>query len=311
MLGLQYFGWTAQWSPYFLVFLILIGLLYFLGIGKFRDRFKDSESVSTKMKVYFVSGLAVIYIAHGSPLDLLGHLIFSAHMTSMALAFLIAPPLILLGLPDWMLRPVMNRFFSGRASVLFHPLTTILAFNGLFSFYHFPAVHDYVMTHYFVHTLYYIILYASSLLMWWYMVSPLPDWRRLSDLKRLGYVFVAGVLLTPACALIIFAKDPLYAIYSDPATWTQALGYCAPGVDVAWLLQQTGGPSFFALIEPLHDQQLGGVIMKLIQECMYGAILFYIFIRWYRSENVGEDLNPTVDQEEDISLGTSGQFNRI
>lgn len=308
MLGLQYFSWSAQWSPYFFAFMLLLGILYLLAVGKYRHRFANSKPVSLKQKLFFLSGLAVIYLAQGSPLDLMGHLMFSAHMTSMSLSYLIAPPLILLGTPNWMIRPFIERFFSGRLGVIFHPITTVLAFNGMFSFYHMPAVHDYVMTHYVVHTLFYILMYVSAFLMWWYMVSPLPDWRRLSDLKRLGYVFVAGVLLTPACALIIFAGAPLYATYSDPQVWAQALGYCAPGVDITWLLQQVDGPGFFTLIDPTHDQQLGGVIMKLVQEIMYGSILFYIFIRWYRRENPGEDLNPHTEDQE-LSVNT-GQLNR-
>jgi putative membrane protein len=30
---------------------------------------------------------------------------------------------------------------------------------------------------------------------------------------------------------------------------------------------------------------LGGVMMKLIQEAVYGSILIYVFKQWYRKEN--------------------------
>jgi putative membrane protein len=304
MLGWQAFSWSAQWSPIFLACLIFAGLVYWLYTGKYRHRFSGSQPVSVKTRAFFISGLAVIYIAHGSPLDLMGHLMFSAHMTSMSLAYLIAPPLLWLGTPDWMIRPVIEKYFTGRAKFVFNPVFTLLLFNGLFSFYHLPVIHDYVMTNYAVHTLFYIALYIAALLMWWYMVSPLPDWNRLSDLKRLGYVFANGVLLTPACALIIFAGAPLYAIYSDAETWVQALGYCVPGMDAAAFLKQYGGPGTFALMDPVHDQQLGGVIMKLTQETVYGAILFYVFIRWYRRENPSETLDPL--EEHDIDLNSGG-----
>ncbi len=54
-------------------------------------------------------------------------------------------------------------------------------------------------------------------MMWWPMLNPLPEYQTLSDIKKLGYMFVIGILLTPACALIIFATAPLFATYTDPA----------------------------------------------------------------------------------------------
>lgn len=40
----------------------------------------------------------------------------------------------------------------------------------------------------------------------------------------------------------------------------------------------------------LHDQQLGGVLMKVIQEIVYGVMLFYVFIEWYRKERDEENM---------------------
>jgi putative membrane protein len=34
----------------------------------------------------------------------------------------------------------------------------------------------------------------------------------------------------------------------------------------------------------LHDQQLGGVLMKVIQEIVYGVVLFHVFFEWYKKE---------------------------
>ncbi|WP_371919043.1 cytochrome c oxidase assembly protein, partial [Pseudomonas sp. 2822-15] len=51
--------------------------------------------------MYFHLGLLAIYFGFGGPLYVLGHLMLSMHMLSMAIVYLIAPPLILLGLPSW------------------------------------------------------------------------------------------------------------------------------------------------------------------------------------------------------------------
>ena len=39
----------------------------------------------------------------------------------------------------------------------------------------------------------------------------------------------------------------------------------------------------------VEDQQLGGIVMKLVQEVMYGAILAYVFYNWYKKEHADSD----------------------
>jgi putative membrane protein len=293
MLGISDFGIRALWSPGMLIIVTTLAVLYILAVDQFRVRwFKESTPVAIEKKIAMLSGLAVYYVAQGGPLDLLGHLVFSMHMLSMSLSYLVVPPLIIFGIPDWMLRrvigiPWISRIFHR----VTHPILTLVLFNMLFSLYHLPAVLDYVMTNYLVHTLFFAILLCSAFLMWWNVVSPLPEHERLTDVKKLGYVFANGVLLTPACALIIFADTTLYATYSDPVIWAKALGYCVPiGSDV--ILSMFSGPEEFAFFPPLDDQQFGGVMMKLMQEIMYGAILFYLFLRWFRRENPAHTVDP-------------------
>jgi putative membrane protein len=115
-----------------------------------------------------------------------------------------------------------------------------------------------------LHNSYHLVLLASAFLMWFPVFSPLPEWNRLTDLQRMAYIFANGVLLTPACALIIFAKDMMYDPYLD-----------AP-VIIPWL-------------HGMDDQQMGGVVMKIIQEIVYGFVLAYSFMKWYRMERREED----------------------
>lgn len=156
-----------------------------------------------------------------------------------------------------------------------------------------PDNHDYIMTHYTVHTLYYIALLVSATLMWWLVYCPVPEWNRISSLMKLGYIFLSGLLLTPACVMIIFANDPLFAVYSDPEVWVKAMGYCVSG-DSQAMLSSFNGPAFFNLMSPLEDQQLGGIIMKLLQEFVNAAALYMVFMQWYRHERSRED-EPSVD----------------
>ncbi|WP_274653029.1 cytochrome c oxidase assembly factor CtaG [Paenibacillus humicola] len=289
MLGLQYFSFDAIWSPIFLFVMVAIGIGYFYLAGPWRLKHApEAPAVTAGQKIWFVCGATLFYFAQGGPLDLLGHLLFSFHMTDMAISYLIVPPMLLLGIPEFMWRAAFGKPFWRRLNLLMHPILTLLLFNMLFSVYHMPQIHDYVMVHFAVHRFYYGLLLVTSVMMWWQIVCPVKDWNRLTDLRKMAYVFANGMLLSPACALIIFAGSPMYSTYNDPEAWAKAMGYCVAG-DPSALLALFKGPSFFSLMSPLEDQQLGGIIMKLVQEIMYGAILAYVFFHWFKREHRDSD----------------------
>lgn len=300
MFGLAYFKWEDVWSPVFLAVMLLITAGYLVLTGPIHDRMGTGKPVTVGRKVLFLLGMAVLYAAQGGPVELLGHMMFSFHMVSMALSYLIAPPLLMLGLPDWTWSRLAGWLSGGplsRLRFLTHPIVAAVVFNGLFSLYHFPAIHDYVMLHFTVHRLYYAVLFIAAVLMWWTLVKPVPDHSEVHGLKQMGFIFLNMVLLTPACGLIIFAPEPLYATYSDPAVWAKAMGYCVSG-DPGLLLSRFGGPEFFGYLEPAIDQQVGGIIMKFIQEIIFASMLAYVFYRWYKQENrEGDDL-----LEEDVKV---------
>lgn len=293
MPDLGVFGARAVWSPYLFMIIASVAVLYILAVNIYRnDWFKDAPKVPAKQQVSMLGGLALLYFALGGPLDLAGHLWFSAHMISMAISYLMAPPLILYGIPDWLYRLALRKPGVQKVFRVFtSPIPGLLTFNVMFSFYHMPVIHDAIMTNYVLHTVYYVLLLVASLMMWWNVVAPLPEFERLSDVKKMGYVFANGVLLTPACALIIFAPEPLFATYSDPQVWAKALGYCVP-LDSDAILAKFTGPGEFAILPPKDDQQLGGIVMKLLQEMMYGSILYYNFARWYKRENPSDAIDP-------------------
>ncbi|WP_410513309.1 cytochrome c oxidase assembly factor CtaG [Paenibacillus sp. BR2-3] len=288
MLGLEYFSFADLWSPLFLAGMLLLTAGYFVLIGPLSARFSGSAPVPLRLRFLFVLGMAALYLAQGGPVSLLGHMMFSFHMVSMALSYLVAVPLLMMGIPDWVWRAVLKVNPLRGLSFLAHPVVAALLFNGLFSLYHIPVIHDYVMLHFTVHRLYYTVLFVTAGLMWWTLINPLPERRMASGLGKIGFIFLNMVLLTPACGLIIFADRPLYATYSDPDTWARAMGYCVSG-DPAALLKSFGGPAFFGWLAPKVDQQVGGIAMKFIQEFIFASMLAYVFYHWYKKENGQDD----------------------
>ncbi|APH05381.1 cytochrome c oxidase assembly factor CtaG [Bacillus weihaiensis] len=283
------FGFRALWSPYFLLILVLITILYFLIIGPWRHKFKESEPIPTKQKILFVLAIFTLYISKGSPVDLLGHIMFSAHMTQMAILYLVVPPLLILGIPNWLWKTLIYRpVIKPILKVLTNPIIALILFNGIFSIYHVPLVFDFVKTDPVYHSIMSTVIFFGAMLMWWPLLNTLPDWKSLTGIKKVGYIFADGVLLTPACALIIFATDPLYLTYSEPQAWINALQLCVPA-DMLSGLNLTG-PEMFNILPTVEDQQLGGVLMKIIQEIVYGTILAYIFFQWAGNERKKDEL---------------------
>jgi putative membrane protein len=263
----QQYSVGTLWNPGVIVVTIVLAVSYLTLTGPFRHLFVESEPVHIHQKTYFLTGLLIFYLALGSPLHLLGdRFLFSAHMLAQSLMYMIVPPLILLGIPKWSWRALMSYTPIKKAfTVLTNPVITMLSFNILFSFYHLPPVFDYVTSNDVLHNFYHGVLLFAAFQMWWTITSPLPDVNSLSELRRIGFMIMDTLLLYPACVLIIFADSPMYSTFA-------------------------GAPQLLEILPPLHDQQLGGVLMKLIQELVFIAALVFLFKKWYQKENVAKDM---------------------
>lgn len=290
MLSLEIFGFRALWSPFFFLFLLLVLCLFFVITVFKRESFTTSEPLKRSEAFFFTFTIILLYLTKGSPLDLMGHLMFYAHMIQMAVLFLVIPPLLIIGIPSWIWRKVLHLpIIKPLFSLFSKPLIALIVFNGMFSFYHIPLIFDAIKMDMWLHASYTILLFFTAILMWWPLVNKLPEYESLTGLKKIGYVFADGILLTPACALIIFADTPMYATFSDPTAWMEALKLCVPGSTLANL--NLSGPEVFNSMSLIHDQQLGGVLMKIIQEIVYGVVLGHIFFSWYRKEQADSEEN--------------------
>lgn len=248
------------WNPYLFVLLILLAILFFKYINTQSKSNIDQKHSQKKRTLLFILALVFYFIAEGSPLKAYGHYLFSFHMTSMAISYLIVPPLLLLSIPKWVLQPILKtKILKKSISFFTHPIVSVILFNVVLSFYHIPIIFDYIMGNLvYMYIMNYVLL-LLAFFFWWPLVSPLPELNEVSHLKKLGYIFAAGVLLTPACALIIFSKEILYETYQN-------------------------APTIFRIFQPLDDQQAAGIIMKIIQEIVYGIALCVIFMRWSKKE---------------------------
>ncbi|KGX88577.1 cytochrome c oxidase assembly factor CtaG [Pontibacillus litoralis] len=282
-LEIQIFGFRALWSPFYALFVIALGVLYYLLTGPWRKKFGDVDRPTVSQQVTFYAGLVLLYIIKGSPIDLLSHIMFTAHMMQMALYYILFPTLIIKGIPEWMWRKLFSApIIAPLLNLLTKPLISLLLFNGLFSLYHYPAVFDFAKTSVVAHAVITTGILFAAFIVWMPIFPPIKEKDTMSPVFKIGYVFANGVLLTPACALIIFSTEPLYSTYTDASAWMSALSLCVPG-DVLGTLSLSG-PQIFSPMPVLEDQQLGGIIMKVTQEVVYGIYIGMIFFPWFLKE---------------------------
>lgn len=281
--NLEMFGFRALWSPYFACFILAVIIGYFLLFK--RDAVR-------RQKIMFLAAMLLLYITLGSPLDLLSHIVFSAHMLQMAILYLLIPPLLITSVPEAGWQKAINfpvvrtlfRFFS-------KPLFSLILFNGLFSLYHLPFIFDTAKTNAVLHSAALCLIFVAAFFMWRPLVTKTEGKERLSGLMKLGYIMANGVLLTPACALIMFSEHPLYHTYTDAAAWAEALKLCVPADMLEGI--SLSGPEMFNTLPPLEDQQLGAIVMKIVQEIILGSYLAIVFFDWVKKERekdgVGQD----------------------
>lgn len=292
-LELQIFGFRALWSPYFLIFIVGLAVAYYLITTVYRKKLGGSNKPSGKQQAYFYIGLLLLYLVKGSPIDLLSHIMLTAHMIQMAIFYFIFPIFIYKGIPKWIWERVVDfKYVKPIFTFMTKPLIALLVFNVLFSIYHMPAIFDFSKASQFAHSSISVILLIFAFIMWWPIVSPIKEMDTLKPLLKMAYLVASAAIITIACALLIFASNPVYSAYTSEGAWLQALSLCVPG-DVLDGLQFTlSGPEMFSPLSIMEDQQLGGIIMKFVQEIVYGILLARIFFKWFSKRNLKVDPVP-------------------
>jgi len=287
-MSLDIFGFRALWSPYFFIAIVFVTVAFFLMTIKYRHLFKESKPLTKSQGSLFTLAMILLYLIKGGPVDLMGHLMFYAHMVQMAFLLFIIPPILILAIPEWVWNTIWSKSVLNKIlTFVTRPIFALILFNGMFSLYHIPLLFDVIKTNMWLHESYTSVLFLLALCMWWPLVNKIDEYQSLTGLKKVAYIFASGALILPSCALIIFNDNPMYSTYSDPDAWAKSLELCVPATMLANL--DLSGPEMFTSMSLLHDQQLGGVLMKVIQETVYGILLGRVFLEWYRQDQLDSE----------------------
>ena len=222
----------------------------------------------------FGAALLVLGVSLNGPLhNLSDGYLFSAHMVQHLVLTLVFPPLLLYGTPAWVVRPLLQpRWVYGLARRATRPLAAGVLFSAPITLWHFPQFYEAALEHHVLHIVQHLVFLATSVLMWWPVLSPTPELPRASYPTQLLYLFALGLPMSLAGALITLSGDVLYPFYAAaPRAWE-------------------GGPA------PLADQQLGGLVMWVGGTIYLWAAATVVWFRWSAREESG-DVERAVPEE--------------
>ena len=253
-------GWRAHPEVWLLV--IAVAGAYWYGVARIGRRV--GERIQRRQLTAFVAALVILWASSDWPVhDIAEQRLYAVHMAQHLFLTMVMPALFLLSVPTWLARLAVGdgRFYRVVKTAAAPVLATVV-YNALVVFSHWPPVVnasvDVGLLHYSVH----LLLVSAALIMWMPVVGPFPE-MRLSAPGQMIYLFVQSIIPTVPAAWLTFAEGAVYSSYDHlPRMW---------GVSVA------------------DDQQMAGLIMKLVGGFYLWGIITVKFFRW---SGAGRDYVP-------------------
>ena len=256
--------WDWHLHPDVILGVVLFQGLYLLGVGPLRRRYGWAPTVETRQVALFSLGVLVLFVSLTSPIHHLSDsFLFSAHMVQHLLLMLVTPSLLIAGTPGWLLRPmVRSPQVLATARLLTRPVIALIIFSFVMSVWHLPALYDLTLRNHGVHILEHLLFISAAVIMWWPVLSPLPEVPRATYPIQMVYLFFLSLPPGFIGAAITFSHQILYSYYDTvPRLWgTTALA----------------------------DQQVGGLIMKIPGGLTFLGALTVVFFIWFNREERGE-----------------------
>jgi putative membrane protein len=191
--------------------------------------------------------------------DLSDYYLFTAHMVQHLLLALVVAPLLIMATPGWMLRPALaSRPIAAVARWVTNPWHSFAIFNVVLAAWHLPPLYNLAMAHHPVHILQHLMFLVAAVLMWWPILSPLPELPRLAYPMQMLYLFLMTIPMSIVSVYIAYADGVLYPAYATaPRLWG---------------------------ISPMQDQLIGALIMWIPGGLFFFAVISVIFFRWQQRD---------------------------
>jgi putative membrane protein len=250
-------GPWQRWDlhPSVVIGLVLAGGLY-VSLG--------GHQAPRRQVAAFAGALVVLFLALNGPLhNLSDSYLFSAHMAQHLVLTLVFPPLLLYGTPAWVVRPLLRaRWVLSVVCAATRPLAAGVLFSAPITLWHFPRLYEAALEHHGLHIVQHLVFMATAVLMWWPVLSPVPELPRASYPTQLLYLFALGLPMSLAGALITLAERVLYPFYAAaPRVWG---------------------------LTTVADQELGGLLMWVVGTIYLWVAASVVWFRWSVHEESGD-----------------------
>lgn len=233
---------------------------YEVALRRLAPRFapRGEPAITPRQRAAFSSGAASLLIVAAWPVHDIGEgSLFMFHMIEHMVFGFVAPPLLLLGMPWWLLRALVAPILP-LLRVLVRPLVALFLFNAVIGLIHAPGVVELMIRSEIAHFVIHLVVFLTGTLMWWRVVDPIPDIPRLSPFLKMGYVFLQSLVPTIPASFLTLGDSPLYHIYETmPRLWD---------------------------ISAHTDQVIAGLIMKIGGGLLLWGVMAGIFFRWWAEE---------------------------
>jgi putative membrane protein len=275
-------AWWECWNadPVILANLALLAGCYAAGWRLLRAQRGLDATVRPIHAVAFAGGMAGLFIALVSPIDVLAVELQWVHMVQHMVLMNVAAPLIVLGAPVrtivWLL-PAEWRQSLGRGKralaqrgvpryLLWQPVLLWILYGAVLWIWHLPGFYEAALHREWIHDAQHLMFFAAACLFWRVMFDPIGR-LRMSRGLAVVYLFTTSLHATLLGVFMAVAPRLWYETYADR---TSAWGFA-----------------------PLEDQQLAGYIMWMPACMAYAAVAAILFGRWLHEESA-RDANSAV-----------------
>lgn len=233
-------------------------------------------------KAFFFAMLSLLVANYWPVADLARNDLLLARLFQQLLITLSAAPLLLLSIPRRSIvvltRPkiidhLLRRFTRPAPAIVIFTAVVILAMT--------PAGVVFENSSVLAEQVAHLALLVAGVLAWIPILRIMPGIRQLTTVGRLGYLFVLSLLPNVPAIVLIFARRPLYSVYSH-----SSLG-----------------------IGAVADQQLTGAAAKIISLAVFWGVAIYLLLKADRDEGKGLDPDPITWDDVQRELDRSADRN--
>jgi cytochrome c oxidase assembly factor CtaG len=222
---------------------------------------------------YWYSSVFLLFVFAEWPLHPLAeHYSFAIHMLEHEVMIMVAAPLMLLGIPDWMMRwAVVERPWYRFVRFVSRPFSAGFIYTLVLLVGHLPAVVNETTHNEPFHFTAHLILYFAGLAFWMPLLNRMPEFARLTRPVKILYLFLTAIPTTLPTMMLIFTTHVLYSAY---AGWPQYLGWSNKA-----------------------DQEMAGAIMGGFVTFGVWVLAAYQFFTWYAEEQALEKSERTLPDD--------------